>query len=201
MATATINHPMDYYINHGDLPGAYARFQATSKSWKSRWWKVVENIFNKVSGWAKYFAIDPISRVLRRITRGRLPSVAVVVKGGDRLTFNVPVEGCGAYIVQHFDEADHHLWIKCGKADDGVNRLNQHFKADYCGQAERGVVLGWYSCKNANHALTVENIIRDHFEKKGFALLGKDRFPELHEVTAEDFAELERKIKIVEEIF
>jgi hypothetical protein len=47
----------------------------------------------------------------------------------------------------------------------------------------------------------VENIIRDHFEKKGFSLLGNDRFPKLREITEEDFAELERKIKIVEEIF
>ena len=199
MATAT--HPMDYYINKGDLPGAYDRFQNTSASWKSRWWKVVEKIFEKVKGWAKYFSIDNAKRVLKRITRGRLPSVENVVKGANRLVFNVPAEGCGAYIVQHFDKMDKHLWIKCGKADDAIDRLTQHFKNDYYGKAERGVVLGWYSCKNANHALTVENIIRDHFEKKGFALLGHDRFPELHEVTAEDFAELERKIKIVEEIF
>ena len=197
----TENYSMDYYINNGDLPGAYERFQTTSASWKSRWWNVVEKIFNKVTGWANYFVLDPINRVLKRITRGRLPSIENVVKGANRLSFNVPAEGCGAYIVKHFDKEDKMLWTKCGKADDAITRLTQHFKNDYYGRAERGVVVGWYPCKNANHALTVENIIRDHFQKKGFKLLGNDRFPTLYEITEEDFAELERKIKIVEEIF
>ena len=198
---STVNHSMDYYINRGDLPGAYERFQNTSASWKSRWWKVVEKIFEKVTGWAKYFSIDNAKRVLKRLTRGRLPSVENIVKGQNRLSFNVPAEGCGAYIVEHFDKWDVPLWIKCGKADNVMNRLTQHFTNDYCGEAERGVVLAFYPCKNSNHALTVENIIRDHFEKKGFVLKGNDRFPKLREITEEDFAELERKIKIVEEIF
>lgn len=191
---------MNDYIKTSDLPGAYERFQNTTGAWKSRWWSVVEEIYNNCVKWAKYFAIDPINRVLKRLTRGRLPDPCTLTVES-QLTYNVPAEGCGAYIVQHFDNKGKSLWIKCGKADNAKVRLEQHFTKDYYKQAFSGVVLGWFSCKNSNHALTAENIIRDHFQKKGYKLMGNDRFPSLSEITAEDFAEIERKLKIVEEIF
>ena len=196
--TATMT--MKDYINASDLPGAYERFQNTTAAWKNKWWEVVETIYATCKKWAKYFSIDHAKRVLKRLTRGRLPD-PVTLTVENHLVYNVPAEGCGAYIVQHFDSKGKALWIKCGKADNAKRRLEQHFTHDYYKKAFTGTVLGWFSCKNANHALTAENIIRDHFEKKGFCRLGNDRFPDLHEVTAEDFAEIERKLKIIEEIF
>lgn len=189
---------MEAYKKNDDLLGAYARFQATSKSWASRWWACVEEIYTTSKKWCHYYVIDPIKRTIRQITRGRARKFFIE----DVLDFNgIDPTGCGAYIVDHANENNEQMWIKCGKADEGKTRLAQHFTRDYSGKVFSGKLLAWYPCKNSNHALTVENIIRDHFEKKGFALLGNDRFPELHAVTEEDFAELERKIKIVEEIF
>ena len=191
---------MNDYIKTNDLPGAYDRYQNTTGAWKARWWKVIETIYTTCQKWAKYYAIDPIKRVLKRLTRGRLPDPSTLTVE-NQLTYNVHAEGTGAYIVQHFDNKGKSLWIKCGKADDAKRRLEQHFTKDYYKVAFTGVVIGWFPCKNANHALTAENIIRDHFEKKGLRRLGNDRFPTLSEVTAEDFVEIERKLKIVEEIF
>lgn len=196
----TANMTMKDYIKTSDLPGAYERFQNTTATWKDRWWKVIEEIFATCQKWAKYYSIDPVKRVLKRLTRGRLPDPSTLTVE-NHLVYKVEAEGTGAYLVQHFDNKGKALWIKCGKADNAKRRLEQHFTKDYYKQAFSGIVIGWFPCKNANHALTAENIIRDHFEKKGLRRLGNDRFPTLSEVTAEDFAEIERKLKIVEEIF
>lgn len=160
---------------------------------------MVEDIFNACTAWAKYFILDPIKRELKKLGRGRIPNPATLIN--HHLAFNVPAEGCGAYLVQHFDKKEKHLWIKCGKADDAIRRLNQHFTVDYAGQAQSGAVLGWFPCKNEDHALAMEDVIRAYFKKKGFAILGKDRFPDLHEITAEDVAELNRKAEILATLF
>lgn len=190
---------MQDYRKENDLVGAYKRYQSATKSWQGRWWKVVEDIFNACTAWAKYFILDPIKRELKKLGRGRIPNPATLVN--HNLIFNVPAEGCGAYIVQHFNKKGKHLWIKCGKADDAIRRLNQHFAVDYANEADSGVVLGWYPCKNEDHALAMEDVIRNHFKQKGYAIKGKDRFPTLYEVTEEDFAELNRKAEILAMIF
>lgn len=176
----------DEYLAQNDLLGAYQRFEGTNNRWKTYWWKAVEEIFYKSAKWAKYFLLDPVKRLLKRISR---------------LVYKVEAEGCGAYIVEHFDSNGKRLWIKCGKADDAKKRLEQHFKVDYKGKAESGTVLGWFPCKNSNHALSMENVIRDHFEAKGFALFGKDRFPTLSELTAEDVHILSKKAEILATLF
>ena len=188
---------MEDYKATGDLLGAYKRFEETSISWKKRWWAVVEEIHSKHAFWLKHFIIDPINRVLKRITKGRLPKYSVE----SRLAYNVKAEGCGAYIVQHFDASKHSLWIKCGKANDAKTRLDQHFKVDYKGVAMTGTVLAWFPCTNSNHALCMENLIRDYYEKKGYTLLGNDRFTNLVEVTEEDLRILELKASELAKLF
>lgn len=199
MITATSNYTMNDYRSNNDLVGAYKRFQSASATWQGRWWKVVEDIFNACSAWANYFVIDPIKRTLKKLTRGRTPNPATLLN--HNLIFNVKAEGCGAYIVQHFDKKGKHLWIKCGKADNALRRLNQHFTVDYPDQADSGIVWGWFACKNSNHAYAMESVIRDHFERKGLTLLGNDRFPKLTEITEKDFAELNAKAEMLEKIF
>ena len=194
---ATVKMTRDEYLAQNDLLGAYQRFEDTNKTWKTYWWEAVEEIFHKSAEWAKYFLLDPVKRLLKRITRGRLPAF----NAKSHLTYKVEAEGCGAYIVEHFDSNGKRLWIKCGKADDAKKRLEQHFKVDYKGEAESGTVLGWFPCKNANHALSMENVIRDYFETKGFALFGKDRFPTLSELTAEDVQILSQKAEILATLF
>lgn len=187
------------YIRKNDLEGAYERYQNTSNTWKNRWWEVVEEIFNSSTKWAKEYILDPIKRELTKIVK------KVAKRGRPRtffleevMTFNCEAEGCGAYIVQHFDSNGKAMWIKPGKAEDAKRRMAEHFQKDYRKtDIAKGVCLAWYPCKNKNHALTVENIIRDHFEEKGFTLFGQDRFTDLAEVTAEDFAEINRRVAIV----
>ncbi|MBQ8792962.1 MAG: hypothetical protein IJZ62_05120 [Clostridia bacterium] len=183
------------YKQNNDLMGAYARYQSAGATWKSRWWAVVEEIYYSCEEWAKRYVIDPIKHIIKRVYKSRKNFLA------DNMIFDCEVEGCGAYVVQHFDENDNLLWTKCGKADDGKKRLLQHFTQDYKDIAAFGICLKWYPCKNANHALTVENLIRDHFEKKGCELLGNDRFGGLEIITAEDWAAIQRNVDIVEQCF
>lgn len=197
MATTTMS--MNDYKKKNDLMGAYARYRCAGNNWKGRWWNCVEEIYNNCVAWAKYFIIDPIKRTLTKIGRGRVPNPDTLMN--TRLTYEVDAEGCGAYLVHHFAKRNKHLWIKCGKADDAKKRLAQHFTNDYNGEAESGIVIGWYPCKNEDHALAMEDVIRNHFKQKGHAIKGKDRFPTLHEVTEEDFAELNRKAEILATLF
>ena len=194
---ATVKMTRNEYLAQNDLLGAYQRFEDTISRWKDYWWEAVEEIFHKSAEWAQRFLLDPVERLLRRIPRKRSPAL----DAEKRLTYKVEAEGCGAYIVEHFNSNGERLWIKCGKANDVKQRLVQHFKVDYKGEAESGTVLGWFSCKNSNHALSMENVIRDYFETKGFALLGKDRFPTLSELTAEDVQILSQKAEILATLF
>lgn len=191
---------MKSYIENDDLLGAYNRYQSTNNTWKNRWWETVESIYYSSIEWASKFIIDPVKRILTQIKqvltpkkkKGR-PSIIDKV-----MTFNVPAEGCGAYVVQHFNSKGESMWIKPGKADDARKRMAEHFRKDYKDtDIATGVCLAWFPCKNKNHALSVENILRDHFESKGFQLLGQDRFPDLQKITEEDWNEINRRINFI----
>jgi hypothetical protein len=191
------NLPRYEYLNNNDLLGAYGRYNETIARWKDYWWEAVETIYNSAKEWTKHFIIDSVNRILKRITRGRLP----MINSQGYLEYQVEADGCGAYLVKHFDSDNKPLWIKCGKADDVQKRLIQHFKKDYRDIAQTGIVLGWFPCKNSNHALSMEDVIRNYFEQKGFELLGKDRFPKLTEISEADLNELNRRAKILAELF
>lgn len=186
---------MTEYKANNDLLGAYERYQTTNGAWKTRWWNVVEEIYYSCEEWAKQYVIDPIKRTLKKIRnsyKGLLENV---------MTYECEAEGCGAYVVQHFDAEGHLLWTKCGKADDAKKRFLQHFTSDYNGVAASGLCVAWYPCKNSNHALTVENIIRDHFEKRGYRLLGNDRFTDLVEINKVDWLTIRVKAAIANLLF
>lgn len=187
------------YRAQNNLEGAYERFTTAYKTWKSRWWAVVEEIFDSCAEWAKKYNIDRIHRTLIKIVRKRGRPRKFILN--EIMEFRCPAQGCGAYIVQHFDADGEPLWIKCGKADDVQIRLEQHFKSDYKGQAVSGVCLAFFPCADSDLALTVENVIRHHFSKKGLYKLGNDRFPDLTELTTADLAELTEKIQKISELW
>lgn len=186
---------MTEYKANNDLLGAYERYQTAGNTWKSRWWAVVEEIYYSCEDWAKQYVIDPIKRTLKKIRnsyKGLLENV---------MTYECEAEGCGAYIVQHFDANGELLWTKCGKADDAKRRFLQHFTSDYNGVAASGTCIAWYPCKNSNHALTVENIVRDHFEKRGYDLLGNDRFASLTKMSKWDKLTIKAKASVAGLLF
>lgn len=184
------------YIDKNDLEGAYRRFKTTYANWKDHWWAVVEEIWNTCKDWAKKFVLDPIKRVLRsRETikcRGR--------KSDAQVMYECEAHGTGAYIVKHYDADNNLLWTKVGKADDVEKRLCQHLKQDYKGTAVFARCVAFYPCNNPDHALSMENLLRYHFNKS-HDLLGHDRFPDLTEVTAEDLATLDEKAKVLATLF
>ena len=193
------NMAMTDYISCNDLLGAYERYETTSRQWKNRWWETVEKIFHSCEKWAKRFILDPIKRTLTRIQekkkRGR------PAKYEADLDFECEVDGCGTYFVEHYSNGKK-VWGKCGKADNGKVRLAQHFRVDYPGEIDYGVVKLWYPCVNSDHALTMENVMRDYFNRvKRLALLGKDRFPKFEELTADDVAYLNHKYEMTKALF
>lgn len=198
-----ITMTMAGYINKGDLEGAYERYQETNKTWKSRWWEVVEKIYNSAEKWAQEYIIDSVARTLTKIVK------KISKRGRPRkfflenvMTFNCEAEGCGAYIVQHFDSKGESMWIKPGKADDAKRRMAEHFQKDYRNtDIATGTCLGWFPCKNEDHALAMEDVIRAHFKSKGHKVSGNDKFPTLREVTEEDFAILKRKSETLATLF
>lgn len=58
---------MNDYRERGDLLGAYERFTTTSKQWKSRWWAVIEEIYNNFKTWAQKYVLDPATRTITEI--------------------------------------------------------------------------------------------------------------------------------------
>lgn len=188
--------PMKTYITNNDLTGAYKRFQNAKGRWKDQWWNTVETIFYGSAEWATKFILDPVARILQRIKQGF--DLSGKIEG---LTENV--QGTGAYIVQHFDKDGNPLWIKVGEAQSARQRLYGHLKSgEYAKhKIDRAKVLAWYPCKSVNHALSVENLLRDHFQNKGYKLMGHDRFPGLEKLTKHDLKTLQTKIDMMETLF
>ena len=184
------------YIDSNDLEGAYKRFTSTNITWKNHWWSVVEKIWNSCKDWAKDFVLDPIKRILSRRetikSKGR--------KTDAQVAYLCEAHGMGAYIVKHYDAENHLLWTKVGKADDVNKRLRQHLKQDYKGVAVFAQCVAFFPCKNSDHALSMENVLRHHFNTR-FGLLGHDRFPELQEITSDDLEALNQKAEILATIF
>lgn len=183
------------YIDQNDLEGAYNRFCITYANWKDHWWAVVEEIWTNCKDWAKKFMLDPIKRVLRK-------REIIEFKGcaDAQITYECEAHGVGAYIVKHYDADSNLLWTKVGKADDVEKRLRQHLRQDYKGTAVFAKCIAFYPCNNPDHALSMENLLRYHFNKT-YGLLGRDRFPELTDVTAEDLATLDEKAKVLATLF
>lgn len=184
------------YIRFKDIEGAYERFKKATVRWKNYWWDVVVEIYETVKQIQREFFIDLRNRVLTK-KRGRHKSLYLE----DVMEFKCIAEGTGAYVVQHFDDKGKLLWTKVGKADDAQKRLAQHFTIDYKGTVKTGICLNWFPAKNSNHALSVENILRDHFENKGYHLMGNDRFDNLYSVTKQDWAEINAKLEVLATLF
>lgn len=183
------------YIENNNLEGAYHRYTIAYRNWKEHWWSVVVEIWNKCKDWAKKFALDlKEQKLVKLVKRGRPAKVS-------NIEYACEAKGCGAYIVQHFDSKGRILWTKVGKADNVQKRLAEHLKKDYEGEAVRALCLHFFPAKNKNHALSVENILRDHFEEKGCRLLGNDRFPTVHEVTAEDVEAINARLYFTNKSF
>lgn len=184
------------YIRFKDIEGAYERFKQATLRWKNYWWNVVVEIYEAVQKIQREFLIDLRNRILTK-KRGRHKSLYLE----DVMEFKCIAEGTGAYTVQHFDDEGKLLWTKVGKADDAYRRLTQHFTTDYKGVAKSGVCLNWFPAKNSNHALSIENVLRDYFQRKGYHLMGNDRFDDLCEVTEQDWAEIQSKVNVLATIF
>lgn len=183
------------YIDKNDLLNAYERFRTAYKNWKDHWWAVVEEIWTRCSNWAREWVLDPIKRTLEPLIVKRRGRKATAMVG-----YRCEAYGMGAYIVQHFNSEDVRLWTKVGKADDVQKRLAQHLNKDYKGTAVRAECIAFYPAKNSNHALSIENVLRDFFNRK-HALLGNDRFPTLEAITPEEFDAIEKKLEILATIF
>lgn len=59
---------MDDYIITNDFEGAYVRWKDTTKRWKSKWFEVLQTIYNKCKDWSKKYILDPIKKVVYAIT-------------------------------------------------------------------------------------------------------------------------------------
>lgn len=184
------------YIRFKDIEGAYERFKQANLRWKNYWWDVVVEIYNTVKQIQREFFIDLRNRILTK-KRGRYKSLYLE----DVMEFKCIAEGTGAYIVQHFDNKNNLLWTKIGKADNAQKRLEQHFTVDYKGIAKTGICLNWFPAKNSNHALSIENILRDYFQNKGYHLIGNDRFDNLYGITEQDWTEINAKLEILATLF
>ncbi|MBR4929817.1 MAG: GIY-YIG nuclease family protein [Bacteroidaceae bacterium] len=184
------------YIRFKDIEGAYERFKKATLRWKNYWWDVVVEIYETIKQIQREFSIDLAKRILTK-KRGRRKSMYLE----DVMEFKCIAEGTGAYVVQHFDDKGKLLWTKVGKADDAQKRLAQHFTSDYKNVAKTGICLNWFPAKNSNHAFSIEDILRDHFQKKGYHLMGNDRFDDLCEVTEQDWAEINARLNILATIY
>ena len=175
----------------------YNMMNATSTYYRRKFHDEMKSLYEEFDAVrAVWDYVADAVRIVKRFVR----KIVATFHADKRVEFRCEAQGCGAYIVQHFDYNDKPMWTKVGKADNVDKRLSQHLKQDYAGEAKRAVCIAFYPAVDADHALSIENVLRRYF-RKNHKLLGKDRFPTLEEVTAADFEYLNQKIEKLAEVF
>lgn len=62
-----MNKNWKWYIDNDDLFGCYERFEQARTQWKNHWWNTIEKIYKNSSYWAKYYILDNVKRVIKKI--------------------------------------------------------------------------------------------------------------------------------------
>ena len=191
------NWTMSMYINRNALVEAYERYKQAYWTWESRWWKIVETIYKQDKKWFYLYIIDT-----EKCTLVKRDTHLIREQNIDKLSYLCEAEGCGAYIVQHFN-GNMLMWTKCGKANDVDVRLAQQINRDYAKQVTEGVCVAFFPCKSSNEALAMESIIREHYENLGYTHLyrSEDRFDDLCAVSDQDIQILNEKLQVLHQLF
>lgn len=175
------------YIDNLDFNGACEKYKSSDNNTIGFWNNALREIAKNAP---KTIQIDEKYRVLFSLFR---------VEAKDAPSF--PYGVCGAYIVQHFDLEDNSLWIKVGSSKNIGKRLKQHYLTDYRGEIFSAKCLKYYQTNSAEEAQIIESILRAYFLRKGYSLLGNDRFPDLVEVTNKDWKKLDIVINKIKNDF
>ena len=175
------------YISSNNITGAYERFLSAYSNWKDHWWETVETIYKNSAEWAKKYILDPIKRTLTAI--------------GERVRIRNIKAHSGAsyvYLIKMFDDNNQYVFLKGGKADDIRKRLSnlsrQEYKRDDV-QISRVEIINTWELPNSHLAECFEQALHDYL-CRFFEHIPNDRYYP-HELTTEQFAELDRRHEIV----
>jgi len=166
-------------IKENDLETAYERYQETTTQWKSYWWETIETIYNNCKDWTKKYILDPVNKILIAIKEKTKAKLSILWQ--DRIVWECqPTNEPCAYIVEHFDQNGNFLWLKVGKAIDGVKTIKGHFYRDTYKKANLGqiVVKHLFVCPDEEEVEKMESTLRKYYKsnKNGADFIRNDRF-------------------------
>lgn len=106
----------DEYIRDNDFEGAKARFENARSRWKNHWWDCLTEIYNTYKNWAKKYILDPVLKVVKKISQKGL-AVANNALAGLYLL--------GTCEFNPFTSKKT-FWVKIGKASDVLQRMRAY---------------------------------------------------------------------------
>ena len=178
------------YINENDFEGAKARFEQSTARWKQHWFDTCMEIFENCAEWGKKYILDPVNRTITAVIEKAKKTISRVIKKHDG-TSNV-------YLIKMFDTDGDYVFLKGGKADDITKRLRdlsrQEYKRDNV-QIDRVEIIKTWELPNSHLAESFEQALHAYL-CNFFDNIPNDRYyPQ--ELTAEQFAELDRRHEII----
>lgn len=145
------NNNMAWYIENEDFEGAVNRWMNTSSNWKSRWFDVCKEIFDRSKKWMNDYIVNPIDRTIKKITKiitkkiTKYSDSIQIAEGVDLL--DEAKEKC--YLFTFFDENNKMVCSKIGTTTRKVlQRLKEELRSDTYKKigCVRAVVNRVYDC-------------------------------------------------------
>ena len=150
------------YIEENNLfEEAKERYENTTKRWKSSWWSVICNIYDKCAEWRKKYELDKINLVIIERVKRAFEGIINKVK----ITFAHGTKQC--YLFKFYDRDGNLLFSKIGMTERTVEaRLKEEIRNykksfDVCGVVVESVI----DCKEIP-AEGAESHLRGYFIKK-----------------------------------
>lgn len=167
------NKKMDWYLENNDFEGAYERWKATSPCWKKRWFDVCEKIYSSSKEWVKTYVLNPVEKVINKITDVRKVVTAKIKKEGIAISEDCKtwddskgLEKC--YLIAFFNEQ---MELVCSKVGTTTRSVFQRIREELNSKTYKGmgatycVINRVYDCGNLP-AEGVESMFRAKYIKK-----------------------------------
>lgn len=167
------NKKMEWYLENDDFEGAYERWKTTSPSWKKRWFDVCEKIYSSSKEWVKTYVLNPVEKVINKITDVREIVTTRIKKEGIAISNDCNawddskgLEKC--YLIAFFNEQ---MELVCSKVGTTTRSVFQRIREELNSKTYKGmgathcVINRVYDCGNLP-AEGVESMFRAKYIKK-----------------------------------
>lgn len=177
-------------VNTNDFMEALARFNMANARWKEHWFNACEKITKKCKEWANKYTLNRATLTIEKMVKKAKETVRKVMRKHNGASY--------VYLIKMFDDAGQYVFLKGGKADSVSKRLKDLSKTEYKRdgvQINRVEIIKTWELPSSHLAESFEQALHAYL-CQFFDNIPNDRYHP-QELTEEQFAELDRRHKII----